>query len=143
MKVAEAFDGDLEMTFHLAPPMVSKVGADGRPMKQDYSERMLRGFALLARMKGLRGTPFDVFGRTEERRMERALIRQYEKDMAEVLPEFDDATRDAVIALAELPLQIRGFGPVKIANESKAAKRREELLASIRSGGTGMANAAE
>ena len=142
-KVAEAFDGDLEMTFHLAPPMVSKVGADGRPMKQDYSERMLKGFALLARMKGLRGTPFDVFGRTEERRMERALIRQYEKDMAEVLPRFDDATRDAVIALAELPLQIRGFGPVKIANEAKAAKRREELLAAIRSGGTGMANAAE
>ncbi|MEC3861093.1 indolepyruvate ferredoxin oxidoreductase family protein [Mesobacterium sp. TK19101] len=142
-KVAAAFDGDLEMTFHLAPPMVSKEGADGRPMKKDYSERMLKGFALLAKLKGLRGTPFDIFGRTEERRMERALIKQYEKDMADVLPKLDDANRDAIVALAELPLQIRGFGPVKQANEAKAAKRREELLSVIRSGGAGLAKAAE
>jgi indolepyruvate ferredoxin oxidoreductase len=75
--------------------------------------------------------------------MERALIAQYEADMAEVLPKLDARTRDAVIALAELPLQIRGFGPVKEANERKAAKQREEFLALIRAGGTDMARAAE
>ncbi len=59
---------------------------------------------MLSRMKMLRGTPFDPFGRTAERRMERALISQYETDMKEVLPKLTDQTRDAVIALAELPL---------------------------------------
>ena len=63
--------------------------------------------------------------------------------MKEVLPRLTDATRDAIIALAELPLQIRGFGPVKQANEAKAAKRREELLATIRAGGSHTAKAAE
>ena len=98
---------------------------------------------MLARMKFLRGTPFDPFGRTEERRMERSLITQYEADMKDVLPKLTDATHDAIVALAELPLQIRGFGPVKQANEAKAAKRREELLAVIRSGGTQNSRAAE
>ena len=60
-----------------------------------------------------------------------------------MLPQLSDATRDAVVALAELPLAIRGFGPVKEANARAAAKRREELLASIRAGGPDMAQAAE
>jgi len=97
----------------------------------------------LKRLKFLRGTPFDPFGRTEERRMERALIKQYESDMKDVLPKLTDDTRDAIIALAELPLQIRGFGPVKQANEAKAAKRREELLSVIRAGGSTTLKAAE
>jgi len=80
---------------------------------------------MLAAMKRLRGTPFDPFGYTAERKMERALIKQYEADMQQVLPLLTDATRDAVVALAELPMQIKGFGPVKQANEAKAAKRRE------------------
>jgi indolepyruvate ferredoxin oxidoreductase len=104
---------------------------------------MLRWFRLLARMKALRGTPLDPFGRTSERRMERGLIKQYEGDMAEHLPGVTPETMDAVVALAELPMQIRGFGPVKEANERKAAKRREELLATIRAGGSDMAKAAE
>ena len=98
---------------------------------------------MLARMKALRGTPLDIFGYSAERKMERALIRQYEADMAEVLPKLTPATREAVIALAELPMQIRGFGPVKEANEAKAAKRREELLATIRAGGPATSKAAE
>ena len=98
---------------------------------------------LLARLKGLRGTPLDVFGYTAERKMERALIKQYEVDMAAVLPKLNDATRDAIVALAELPLQIRGFGPVKQANEAKAAKRREELLSVIGAGGAQVSKAAE
>jgi indolepyruvate ferredoxin oxidoreductase len=65
--------------------------------------------------------------------MERALIKQYETDMAEVLNNVRPDTRDAAVALAALPLDIRGFGPVKEANARKAAKRREELLAVLRS----------
>ena len=75
--------------------------------------------------------------------MERALITQYERDLDEVLPGLTANTRDAIIALARLPLDIRGFGPVKAANEAKAAKRREELLAVIRAGGPELRKAAE
>ena len=91
----------------------------------------------------LRGTPLDIFGYSAERKMERSLIRQYELDMKNVLKKTTPQTRDAIAALAALPLDIRGFGPVKVAYETKAAKRREELLAAIRDGGAGLANAAE
>jgi indolepyruvate ferredoxin oxidoreductase len=131
------------MKFHLAPPILSKTGPDGRPQKREFGPWMLRVFRLMAPLKVLRGSPLDPFGRTAERRMERALIRQYEADMAEVLPALDGNTRDAVVALAELPLSIRGFGPVKEANAAEAEKRREALLAAIRAGGGDMAQAAE
>ena len=142
-KAAETFDGDFKMTFNLAPPILSKTGADGRPVKKTFGEGMLRGFGVLARLKWLRVTPFDPFGRTEERRMERALIAQFEADMAEWLPKARPETMDALVALAELPLQIRGFGPVKAANEAKAAKRREELLSVLKQGGAPLRAAAE
>ncbi|MEM6596092.1 MAG: DUF6537 domain-containing protein, partial [Pseudomonadota bacterium] len=124
-KAREAFDGDLKLTYHLAPPMLSKIGANGRPLKKEYGASMERTFRILAKLKRLRGTPLDPFGRTAERKMERALIKQYEADLPRVL---SATNRDAAVALAELPLQIRGFGPVKEANERAAAKRREELL---------------
>ncbi|WP_417723648.1 indolepyruvate ferredoxin oxidoreductase family protein [Salipiger sp.] len=142
-KARAAFDGDFSMTFHLAPPVLSKEGSEGRPVKKAFGERMLTAFRLLAPLKILRGTPFDPFGRTEERRMERALIAQYEADMAEWLPLLTPQTRDALVALAELPLRIKGFGPVKMAAEREAAKRREELLDTLRAGGPTVSQAAE
>uniref|UniRef100_UPI0025F95447 indolepyruvate ferredoxin oxidoreductase family protein n=1 Tax=Planktotalea sp. TaxID=2029877 RepID=UPI0025F95447 len=142
-KAAEAFEGDLKVTYHLAPPMMTKTGADFRPMKKEFGPNMLRGFKLLAKMKHLRGTPLDPFGRTAERKMERALITQYEADMTMAIGKADANTMDAVVALAELPISIRGFGMVKEANERKASKRREELLSVIRAGGAGLAQAAE
>ncbi|MGY9049528.1 MAG: DUF6537 domain-containing protein, partial [Rhodobacterales bacterium] len=142
-KAAETFEDGFKLTFNLAPPLLAKTGPDGRPQKKTFGDGMLRGFAVLKRFKMLRGTPLDPFGRSQERKMERALIAEYEADMADVLPRLTPATRDAIIALAELPLQIKGFGPVKQANAEKAAKRREELLALIRAGGTPVAQAAE
>ncbi|MEX0328816.1 MAG: indolepyruvate ferredoxin oxidoreductase family protein [Ruegeria sp.] len=142
-KAAAEFDGDFKMTFHLAPPAIGGKETNGRPPKRAFSERFLGLFRLLARLKSLRGTPLDIFGYTAERKMERALIKQYEKDMNEVLPKVSAETRDAVAALARLPLDIRGFGPVLKANEAKAAKRREELLAVIRDGGPDIRAAAE
>jgi len=142
-KAAREFDGDLKMSFHLAPPILGGKGPDGRPIKREFGEWMLRPMKLLARMKHLRGTPLDLFGYSAERKMERALIRQYERDMNEVLAKVTPETRDIVLALAALPLEIRGFGPVKLASEAKAAKRREELLAAFRQGGPNMKAAAE
>jgi indolepyruvate ferredoxin oxidoreductase len=140
-KAKAEFDGDLKLTYHLAPPMLTKTGPDGRPAKKEFGARMASAFPKLAKLKFLRGTPFDPFGRTAERRMERALIAEYEADMAEVLQIMRPDTRDAAIALAALPREIRGFGPVKEANARKAAKRREELLAVLRA--TPMQQAAE
>ncbi|MFP4237745.1 MAG: indolepyruvate ferredoxin oxidoreductase family protein [Rhodosalinus sp.] len=142
-KAREEFGGDFRMSFHLAPPMLTGKDANGRPKKREFGPWLEGPLKLLARLRFLRGTPLDPFGYSAERRMERALIREYERDMAEVLPKLDETTRDAVVALAELPLSIRGFGPVKEANAEKAAKRREELLAVIRAGGAPLARAAE
>ena len=133
VKARETFEGDFTMKFHLAPPILSKTGANGRPQKKEFGPGMLRWMRLLARMKGLRGTPLDIFGRTAERKMERALIKQFERDMAEVKKRAGGDNTDVAVALAELPLSIRGFGPVKMANEAKAAKQREALLAQLRS----------
>ncbi len=142
-KAAAEFDGDFNMTFHLAPPIFGGEGSNGRPRKRAFGEWMLGPLKLLAKLKSLRGTPLDIFGYSAERRMERALIKQYERDMKEVLPLITDETQDAIVALARLPLDIRGFGTVLMQNEAKAAKRREELLATIRSGGPEMRAAAE
>ncbi len=142
-KARAQFDGDFRMTFHLAPPILGGKDADGRPKKRQFGAWMETPFKLLKSLKFLRGTAFDPFGYSHERRMERALIAQYEADMAEVLGKVTPQTRDIAIALAALPLDIRGFGPVKAGNEAKAAKRREELLAAFRQGGPDMAQAAE
>lgn len=142
-KARAEFDGDFTMKFHLAPPILSKTGDDGRPVKKEFGPGMMRWFRLLAKMKGLRGTPLDLFGRTEERQMERALIKQYEADMAELLKRVTPEKMDIAVALAELPLSIRGFGPVKQANEAKAAKQREALLAQLRDDKPASAQAAE
>ena len=141
-KAKEEFDGDFRMTYHLAAPVVAGKDDNGRPGKRAFGPRMRLGFRALAALKGLRGTPLDPFGRSEERKMERALIRQYEADMKDILSRVAPETQDIAIAIAELPLKIRGFGPVKAANEAKVAKEREALLASFRAGG-GMKQAAE
>ncbi len=142
-KAQAEFDGDFTMRFHLAPPILSGTDANGRPKKREFGGWIMPVYRLLARLKGLRGTAFDLFGRTRERKMERALIAQYEADMAEVLPNVTPQTLDIAVELAELPLSIRGFGPVKMANETAAAKRREALLAAFRAGGADIVDAAE
>ncbi|MGR3759557.1 indolepyruvate ferredoxin oxidoreductase family protein [Roseobacteraceae bacterium NS-SX3] len=142
-QVETAFEGDLKISYNLAPPILGGKDPDGRPKKRKFGPGMERWLRVLSKFKGLRGTPLDIFGYTAERKMERALIKQYERDMAEWLPKAGEASKEALVALAELPLQIRGFGPVKMANEHKAAKRREELLAVLRQGGAGLSKAAE
>ncbi len=142
-KAREEFDGDFRMRFHLAPPLLSRKGPDGRPRKREFGGWMLRGFALLARLKVLRGTVLDPFAYSADRKLERALIRQYEADMDEVLSKVTPETQDIAVEIAKLPLEIKGFGPVKEAHEAAAAKRREELLAAFRAGGTPQAMAAQ
>jgi indolepyruvate ferredoxin oxidoreductase len=142
-KARETFEGDFKLKYHLAPPLLPGKDAAGRPSKREFGPWIGRLYPVLARLKSLRGTPLDLFGYSSERRMERALIRQYQADMAELLPKAAPETMDALVALAELPLSIRGFGPVKEANAKKAAKQREDLIAHLRAGGAPLAEAAE
>ena len=142
-KVNAEFEGDMRVKYHLAPPLLPGRDATGRPKKREFGPWIGKIYPLLARMKPLRGTPLNPFGYTVERRMERALISQYEADMAMWLPKATPDMMDALVALAELPLTIRGFGPVKEKNAEIAARTRANLIASLASGGTPMAQAAE
>ena len=142
-RVAQAFEGDVRVTYHLAPPVLMGRDSEGRPRKREFGPWMGRAFKVLAGMKGLRGTPFDVFGYMPERRRERAMIAQFEADMREVLPRATPATMDLIRELAELPLDVRGYGFIKDHAAEAAAPRRAALLDAIRAGGTPIRHAAE
>jgi len=142
-KARAEFDGDLRVTYHLAPPFLPGKDGAGRPRKRAFGPWIGRVYPLLARMKLLRGTPLNPLGYTAERRMERGLIKQYEADMAAWLPKAGQLDADALVALAELPLSIRGFGQVKEANAAKAALRRAEILSRLAAGDAPLARAAE
>jgi len=131
-KAKETFDNVDQIRFHLAPPILSGMDANGRPKKREFGPWMLRTFAILSRLKALRGTLFDPFGYTAERRMERSLINQFESDFKSLASSVNSVNLDLLVELALLPLSIRGFGPVKQANEEKAQKRRAEILEGIK-----------
>ena len=142
-KAEVEFEGDFKLSYNLAPPILGGKDANGRPKKRKFGPGMLRQLRLLAKLKSLRGTPFDIFGYTADRKMERALIKEYERDMKTWLPKASPEILEPLIALSEVPLQIKGYGPVKHDAALKAAKRREELLAVLAQGGTQVDKAAE
>ncbi len=124
------FDGDFELTFHLAPPLLPGRDAGGRPKKRRFGAGTLRLFRLLAGMKGLRGTALDPFGRTAERRMERRLIGDYRALIDRIAGKLEPSNLPAAIELAAAAERIAGYGPVKIA----ALKSYEEQLPSLLQG---------
>ncbi|WP_108501600.1 indolepyruvate ferredoxin oxidoreductase family protein [Paracoccus indicus] len=142
-QVAQKWDGDVRLSLHLAPPMLTGKDANGRPKKREFGPWVLKAFKVLAAMKGLRGTPLDPFGYSAERRRERAMIREYERDMAEVFAGVTDATMPVAIELAQLPMSVRGYGPVKDKAADLAATRRAELLQQFRAGHAPLREAAE
>ncbi|OZI31688.1 indolepyruvate ferredoxin oxidoreductase [Bordetella genomosp. 10] len=127
--VRRQFEGDWKLNFHLAPPVLARRDAQGHLVKRSYGPWMLKAFGILARLRFLRGTALDPFGRTAERRAERALIEEYRETLLRsVLPKLDRGNLDAAVALASLPEQIRGYGHVKEAAMEKAARQRMALL---------------
>ncbi len=128
--IAAEFGAKAKLRFHLAPPVLNgRRDARGRPLKKEFGAWMLPVFRLLAALRGLRGTAFDVFGYTSERRMERALIEEFETNIDELLTELNAANVDAVAELIGKYMDIRGYGPVKeesvhdVRNEIDAARR--------------------
>ena len=127
-QLEQQFEGDYTLRFHLAPPLLAKKNAKGELMKREYGPWMLRAFGLLAKLKGLRGGTFDVFGRTAERRMERQLIADYEQTVGGLLDTLDGGNVALAAEIASVPEHIRGFGHVKEAHFEKAKAREAELL---------------
>lgn len=131
-KLRQQFEGepgqDYQLYFHLAPPLLARKNSKGELVKRRYGPRTLTLFRLLARMKRLRGTALDPFGKTQERRQERALVREYLAMLDEFTHSLTPERLDIAIELASLPADIRGFGHVKERNLRKVEARREDLM---------------
>jgi indolepyruvate ferredoxin oxidoreductase len=134
LKQIEAqFEGDYKLQFHLAPPSLAEKDPDtGHLKKRAFGPWMLKAFRLLARMKRLRGTALDPFGRTAERRAERQLIADYETVVQELLARLGPDSHAVCVAIARVPEQIRGYGHIKDETLGKAKAREAELLATLR-----------
>jgi indolepyruvate ferredoxin oxidoreductase len=130
-KIGAMFEGDIKLKFHLAPPLLAKRDKEGHLVKQEFGPWMMKAFSVLARLKGLRGTPLDVFGYTAERKTERALARQYRATIEALLPRLSMDNLAQAVAIASIPEEIRGFGHVKERNLAAARKKEAELLAAF------------
>ena len=113
-QIASQFEGDYKIVHHLAPPLLASKDDKGHLLKRQFGAWVRPAFGLLARMKGLRGSAFDIFGHTEERRMERALIQRYRESIEAILAKGLSAERlPLALEIARLPEEIRGYGHVK------------------------------
>ncbi|CDN55649.1 Indolepyruvate ferredoxin oxidoreductase [Neorhizobium galegae bv. officinalis bv. officinalis str. HAMBI 1141] len=132
-KLAEQFEGDFKIRHHLAPPMIAKIDQrTGHPAKIAFGAWIRPAFGVLEKLKFLRGTAFDPFGRTAERRMERQLIADYFALVTELSAGLDASNHALAVELAGLPDMVRGFGHVKLASITKFEKRKADLLAKWR-----------
>ncbi|MBB3284439.1 indolepyruvate ferredoxin oxidoreductase family protein [Mitsuaria sp. BK037] len=116
------------LSFHMAPPLIAKPGADGRAKKVELGSWTFKALKTLAKFKGLRGGALDLFGKTEERRIERQLIRDYEALVDELLAGLSAERLDIALKLARLPEGIRGYGHVKLANVVTVRAQWKDLL---------------
>ena len=133
--VAAKFKGDYEVRHHLAPPVLAKRDPEtGHLQKQEYGPWMMQAFSVLAKLKGLRGTAFDPFGRTEERRMERQLITDYRDTLSVVVSGLKPANLDLAVEIASVPEGIRGYGHVKERHVAEAKTSEATLLDAYKAG---------
>jgi indolepyruvate ferredoxin oxidoreductase len=133
--IGENFDGNLKLEFHLAPPLMSWFSKDkvtGHPRKMSFGRWMLPVFRQLAKGKRLRGSPWDIFGYTAERKLERKMISDYEAVLAEIERLLSPENYHSAVGLARLPEETKGFGHVKLGNYEKVKQREAALLADLR-----------
>ncbi len=127
--VRQDFGNKAKLRFHLAPPMLNAgLDARGRPRKKEFGSWIIPAFKLLARLRGLRGTAFDIFGMTAERRAERALIGEFESTVDELLSNLDSDKLAEATTIAAAYMNIRGYGPVKLQAIDEVRLQVEELL---------------
>ncbi|MFZ4809226.1 MAG: indolepyruvate ferredoxin oxidoreductase family protein [Hyphomicrobiaceae bacterium] len=134
-QVAEQFEGVRSLEFYVAPPLLSRFYKDkttGHPRKIKLGQWMLPVFRLLAKGRRLRGTAWDVFGYTAERRRERQMIADFEGLIEEIAGRLSPQTHATAVALAALPLEVKGFGHVKDANYQTALRKAAALMDTLR-----------
>ena len=126
--IRETYGDNARIRFHMAPPMLSrKKDGRGRPYKKEFGTGTIPLLKILASLRGLRGTPFDIFGLSHDRRTERALIREFEEQVDDLLPTLDANNADRLCAVFASYMDIRGYGPVKDqAIEETLAERRPQ-----------------
>ena len=112
-QLKQQFEGDFSIKFNLAPPLFAKKDAKGHLVKAEFGSWMWSAFKLLAKFKGLRGGEFDVFGRSDERKMERALIVEYREMVTALIGGLTVENHALAVELAGLPEKVRGYGHVK------------------------------
>jgi indolepyruvate ferredoxin oxidoreductase len=131
-QLREQFDGDFKISFNLAPPLLGGAkDALGRPKKRAFGAWMMPVFRMLAGLRGVRGTAFDIFGHSADRKLERELIAAYENDVASVLGALSPVTLETAVELLSLPDRIRGYGPVKEKAAVDAKARHAQLVADL------------
>lgn len=136
--------GTMRFEFHLAPPLLARVDkTTGEARKMSFGPWLLGAFGALKHFKVLRGTPFDPFGYTSERRAERRLIADYETLLGEIFAKLNADNHPLAVGLAVIPEKIRGFGHVKARNLKAAKADEAALLEQFRSGTTSLLKAAE
>jgi indolepyruvate ferredoxin oxidoreductase len=128
-KIAAMFEGDYKVNFHLAPPLIAKRNEKGELQKKKYGPAMLSAFRVLSKLKSLRGTPFDIFGATAERRAERALPGEYRLSIEQVIASLNPSNHPQAVEIARIPEQIKGFGHVKERNLTAARVQWHQLMA--------------
>jgi indolepyruvate ferredoxin oxidoreductase len=127
-RIAGMFEGDYQVHYHLAPPLFAKRNEKGELQKSKYGPATFAAFRILARLRGVRGTALDIFGRTEERRTERALVGEYRASIEQVLATLAPGNHALAVQIARIPEQIKGFGHVKARNLALARAQWEQLL---------------
>jgi indolepyruvate ferredoxin oxidoreductase len=130
-RVARDFEGDYTLHFHLAPPLLAKRDENGRLVKRAYGPWIATAYKWLAKAKRLRGTPFDIFGYTAERRAERAAAPAFEAQMRRLAQALTKDNHATAVELARLPQSVRGFGHVKERNHAAAEAKAAQLLAAF------------
>jgi len=125
----QMFEGEYRLTYHLAPPILGRKDASGRPVKNSFGASARLAFRVLAALRGLRGTRFDIFGGTAERQQERALANEFQQAIESRLPNLRAENHAALVRFAKLPQQIRGFGHVKARQLEAARQQWDQLLA--------------
>jgi indolepyruvate ferredoxin oxidoreductase len=141
--ISDAFEGDLKISYHLAPPLFARKDArTGLPVKTKFGPWMARAFGVLAGLKGLRGGVFDMFGYTKERREERRLVDDYFALVHEIVDKLDANNHGLAVTLAGLPEKVRGFGHVK-AKSLEAVRGDWAKGVEAWRGGAALARAAE
>ncbi|WP_370298106.1 indolepyruvate ferredoxin oxidoreductase family protein [Pontibacterium sp.] len=129
-EVGETFEGDYRITFHMAPPLLArKQDAQGRPKKMTFGPWMLKALGTVAKMRKLRGTKLEIFGYHPDRKLERQLRDEYISQVETLVARLNAQNYQTSIKLAQIPDEIRGFGPVKEQAAKQARQQSEDLLA--------------